>query len=145
MDVDTVQKISKLAKELLQHNMAPSMDEAVKLAENMLKTNKDITEVKERMKPVEQSEINKDALLRKLINMVNQHEKEIGNIKKRLDELINKVENIHFSDIKEKEKQVLLKKDKNTEKKEKAHPKSGSYSSDDVSVEKMFYFGNKPK
>src|SRR3989344_5356280 len=56
MDVDMVQKVGKLAQELLQHGMASDKEEALRLADSYLNKKKDLSEIQRQIagKPVQE-------------------------------------------------------------------------------------------
>ncbi|MBI2147575.1 hypothetical protein HYU19_03790 [Candidatus Woesearchaeota archaeon] len=45
MDVDTLQKVNRLAKDLLQHGMAGDTDEALRMADSMVSKKKEFTQM----------------------------------------------------------------------------------------------------
>lgn len=153
MDIDKVQKINQLAKELMDHHMAESREEAVAKAEKML-SGKEMTELEEKMKPLEESPIHEDTLIRKLSRTIEEHTLKIEQLRRAITELENKLESMSrqqiqrpqvsnehiLTEAQRPDKQMAFTKEA-TEKKE--HPRSGNYEPGDVSIEKIFYAGNK--
>jgi len=158
VEIDKLKKINELANELKKHNFAETSDDAVKLAENFYNDKTDKEEGKQ-----DSAEIGRDYLSeRKFELMIQIQEKKfqqeldhlrstINFLKNRMEILSTELENlkgkalsspITFEKQKENaEVQANLKKEK--EEKKEQHPKSGEFSSHDVDIQKMFYFGNK--
>ena len=150
MDVEKLQKINALARELLQHKMASSMDDAVKMAEEQLRGKPIVSEIRQTMeppKPVQepQKEASSDEVKR-LMKKVDEHASVIDSMSKKMNEMISEINNLQSELKRVKTIQVPEGKEQSKlrppEKKE-AHAKVGIYNPDDVSIEKMFYFGQK--
>lgn len=86
-----------------------------------------------------------DMKVSKLKSELAQAQEKIKNVTEELDVLKNKVQRINMG----VEPQTTLTNDqtapagKKEVKKEESNGRTGNYSSEDVSVEKMFYYGNK--
>lgn len=162
--IEDIQKINKLAQELLDQGIATDRESAVKKAEEML--NKKI----QNQQPVSENKVeaNKEEHngLEYYKNMISrtkeQMERQLSVFTQKMNEMIKEINEIKeqlntratsktASDaginsekplkeaVEEKpkqEKQEKLEKDK-------PHPKRGNWQSEDVCIEKMFYFGNK--
>jgi len=159
MSVENIMKINKLAKELLMQGIAKSRDEAVIKAQDMLnqeaalqgldkaRENKSFSTV--------QNEAQEESVKHRLDRMQEYNdrkfeayksallglEKEISDLKKQIStptRLMNASSETRGSDssprAREEQKEI---------KKKESHPRSGNYNSNDVSVEKIFYYGNK--
>lgn len=162
MDIDTMQKINRLAKELFQHGIASDMEEATKQAELMINRgdggisevmslgkNKGSSQAQNTQNTQNAQEDRRDDVmmeLRKLGNQLNEQSKVIKTLKEQLDGVKGDMERLKV--IREQkpvmmkqpfEEQVHLRKEE--VKKEEPHPRVGSYESSDVSIEKYFYSG----
>lgn len=157
--IEDIQRINKLAQELLDHGITSSREDAVKKAEEMLSKRlieKDCSRVFSD-KQVNQVIADKDKDTDYYKNMAERTkefmEKELANYKSALNALASEVRSLReqveklsarkteFAAAEAQphppvEKQVSLKP-------KESHPKRGDYKSEDVSVEKMFYYGNK--
>ena len=158
--IEDVQKVNKLAQELLNQGIAATRDEAVQKAQEFL--NKEITKEKTMpdttSKVVPDSEVNlkdlferqKEMMQRQLNDFrsaINTLAKEIQDIKEQLSRA--KVEARTAADAglnpEQKTGQLKLEKEKPKQKEQKkeSHPKRGDWKSEDVAIEKIFYYGNK--
>ncbi|MBR9691661.1 hypothetical protein GOV06_02650 [Candidatus Woesearchaeota archaeon] len=166
MSVEDVQKVNQLAQELIEKGFAADREEAVKKAQEML--NKEITsaaQVKEtdEKQNIAASEVSDDSL-KNMIERVKDHvarqfegyknallglEKELRALKQQVEELKSRGVSRTAADrgIAEKKVEEAAEPDEEPMKVEKeegeAHPKVGRNNPDDVSIEKMFYCGNK--
>lgn len=157
--IEDVQKVNKLAQELLNQGIAFSRDEAVKKAQEFL--NKEITSdqrvtqenrvqtqaiditleslknIFERHKEITQRQFND---FRSAINALAEN---VSNIKEQM--IMNKVEarTAKEAGFEPEQKTGQLKLEPKKEEKKEVHPKRGEWKSSDVSIEKMFYYGTK--
>ena len=154
--IEDIQKVNKLAQELLNQGIATSRDEAVEKAQQFL--NKEITSeqkvtsdnkiqtgnitveslknIFERHKEITQRKFND---FRSAINALAE---EINNIKEQLSKARVEARTAKQAglDPEQKTGQIKLKPE---EKEKESHPRRGNWKSEDVSIEKMFYCGNK--
>jgi len=170
MDVDQLQKINNLARELMKHGMAESMDEAVRIAEEKIKGKAQVSEIKERVSGdlLTQSQVatsaddatpkaNEALEIRKLKVALEDQAKTLGDVGGKINELIsgfndlqqeiNRLKTIQVpasasTDDKGKPTQTQF-RPQPEEKKKEGHARTGNYNPDDVSVEDVFYYGNK--
>lgn len=169
--IEDIQKINKLAQEFLEQGIVSSREEAVKKAQEMLKSsdmpeNPENDKAKESDKEKTEREENKmenNQQFMALKGMIEQNKtylKEqldtfrsaINNIIAEFNKLEKEVESLRLSqgpslnEIK-KETESSEPKEENTEKKDdekkESHPRVGSHNSEEVSIEKMFYMGKK--
>lgn len=157
VELDKLKKVNALASELKKHNFAETNDEAAKLAEEFYQNKKEEKEDEKKSVKLENDALSEERfeLMMEMREKKMQQELEhmrstIGFLKNRMDVLNNEVEKlkgkalsspITFEKKKDEiEVQANLKKEKEQK---KDHPKSGDYSSNDVDIQKMFYFGNK--
>lgn len=169
MDIEKLRKINQLSKELKKHGMA--VEDAIEQAsesvhedeikEFLHKSKEEIQSIKN-PSSTEQYIIMLERNNRKIMDEVQKVKEEVAKImnefatiKKQLDEQPKFIENQTISDTsqyKKVEKQTQLKSktkqnqdsaNLQTSSKKKTNPRHGDYNPDDVSIEKMFYFGNK--
>ncbi len=80
------------------------------------------------------------------VSEINKIQTAVEEQNKRIMSMENSVNNISKPTVKEEEKpQTTLNTQQPEQKKEENNPRSGEFESDDVSVEKFFYFGQKNK
>lgn len=163
MDVELVQKINKLALELMNQGLAQSRDEAVVQAENFLRRReKDYSYSSEIRGRVEEgrTEIQREGK--------SQPEKELStdeikNILQQNSQFLVKTIKEFQEQVKAMEQEIALLKNKlanvarpvsnppaageapvrGQSKPAEGHPRLGTYKTEDVSIEKFFYAGNK--
>ncbi len=165
MDVDKLQKVQRLAQELIDHKIVGSMDDAVAQAENIINKKQEVQEIREEVKKdAEKLEPEMDVSLevKKLQAKISEQTKIINELRSQLDVMVSDIKSLRQeqSNLKETQQQqkpflekspdkpqtTLVKgeaKEVEEEKSEEAHPKVGGFRSQDVSVEKMFYCGPK--
>jgi len=151
--IEDIQKINKLAQELLNQGIVEDRTKAVEMAEAILR--KKVASVKELSESgmaqaiptidVEQLKMmfdrTKDFLQRQIDSLKKELEKlgeEIKAIREKVDVPI-KGQAVLRTDRPQNELQ------KEQESQEKIHPKVGKFTPEDVSIEKMFYYGDKNK
>lgn len=149
MDVEKLRKVNQLSAELRRHNMASSSDEAFDQAEKIIHQ-QEVREFLQRSKEVTESTKNPTADHLYQVNLERQNRylnEQIQKLNGQLEQLKAEVEQlkqtpkaqpIQIQAAPKVEKQAVLQS-----KTEEPHPKQGNFSPDDVSIEKMFYFGNK--
>ncbi|MBW2995984.1 hypothetical protein KY332_01655 [Candidatus Woesearchaeota archaeon] len=184
MSIEDIQKVNKLAQELLDQGFTESREDAVKKAQEML--NKEITgahiEVKEtdekqnvaavaddpdklrnmidRTKTYLENQLSgyKNALLalEKEIRALRQEVETLkarketnagkpdpADIPQKVDDPANEPQKVEDPAEEPQKVDDPANEPQKVEEKKESHPKRGEYNSDDVSVEKMFYYGNK--
>ena len=144
MDVEKLQKINALANELKKHNFAAGNDEAFKQAESVYDPKQ------QEKKPMQTTKI-EDSLSEKrfeiMLQMNNKrYDNEISMLKSALRQLAEEFtqmkQKIHERPAQRQEPPKPVQKELKTEPKQD-HPKQGKFTSDDVDIQKMFYFGTK--
>jgi len=154
MDVEKLRKINELAKELRDHNMCSTMDEAYAQAESMISGNTSVTKISSinEGKDIETQNI---VALRKTTNRIDEIEKQITDIYSQINEIKGLVNEIVTEILKLKEqkkeeprieKQIVLETKQQHQHfsgNEPSHPRVGGYKPEDVAIDKMFYFGHK--
>jgi len=146
MDVFKLQRVNSLAAELKKHNFAVSSEDAFQQAEQVYAEEKEQPVSDASQVLVEQKA---DPLAERRFELIleqnnKKYEQEIGLLRSALNALAQQLESLKselhklHESPKPKEQQVPLK----TEPKED-HPRQGKFTSNDVDIQKMFYFGAK--
>ena len=171
MDVEKLQRINTLARELMKHGMAGSMDEAVRMAEEKITGAPEVSNIKETMSDdmIAQTQVSQSAdnlapkeqdmiELRKIKSALDSQANTINNMAgkinemvtefNRLNEEINRLKTIQVPSAsaapeKKQAKGTQTQFRAQPEEKKEGHARSGNYNSDDVSVEKIFYSGTR--
>ena len=166
MSVEDVMKVNKLAKELLDQGIVASRDDAVKRAQEML--NKDIVGNDMSSENTNKSFVVEDSSIEKMRNMI---ERVKENTERRFESYKNALIGLEKEMYKMKEEIASLRAKgiarsiQNTELESKrvneasepakevqqeiprgsseTNQRKGNFRPEDVSVEKMFYYGNK--
>lgn len=158
MNVEQLQKINNLANELKKHNSGMNAQEAVQQAEqtyasqNQNEGQAQTQQKQESSQKIEANQNTKQDLLeqRRFELMLERHTKKYDQQLEEYRNAINKLaEELETVKLKlnsiaaqqPKERQEALPPQPKKEEK-KSHPKQGSFSSEDVDIQKMFYFGN---
>ncbi len=179
--IEEIERINKLAKELMIHGMASSLDEAVCKAQDALRKDGsmtiDVTDIRRRLSDKEekikaeqtaaQSQPNsteqpridwQEAMAKNtqfVVAQFNELQKTIANLGAELQNVRKEVLSLRQSQSKfeysgSKEQQVInINEDETEQRPAQPQPKKetsqrvGNYRPEDVSIEKMFYFGNK--
>ncbi len=156
--IEDIQKVNKLAQELLNQGVATTRDEAVEKAQQFL--NKEITS--ESQKVTSENKVQAaDITLENLKNIfdrqkemtqqkfndfrsaINALAEEINNIKKELKSRpMPEAKTAEQAGLEPEKKTGQVKLEKPKEEKE-SHPKRGNWKSEDVAIDKIFYYGNK--
>jgi len=151
MDVEKLKKINDLAKELREHNICNSMDEAYAQAETMIVGNTSVTKINS-MNEGRDMDTQNLVALRKTTNKVDEIDKQISDIYSQINEIKGLVNEIVAEILKLKEqkkeepraeKQIVLESRQQHSSSEAIHPRVGGYKPEDVAIDKMFYFGHK--
>lgn len=151
MNISDVQKMNALASELRKNHFAGSSVDAFQQAQDIVNTRQDHSQVIPSREHVVQDQ---SALFEKRFQLIldmnnKKYEQEFALLRSALNQLANEFSSVRGelekarSQIQEapkvhKEVQQPLK----TEVKE-AHPRQGNFTSSDVDIKKMFYFGSK--
>lgn len=159
MDVERLKKINQLSKDLKKHGLV--VEEAITQASTILSEKEDETETflekskqeiesKQNPASTDQYIVMLERNNRKIVEEVQKIREEMARILSEFEALKNKV--VQYTsrpavieipaasaEEKHKEKQAQLAMPK----KKEAHPKQGNFTPEDVSIEKMFYFGKK--
>lgn len=179
--LEEVQKINQTARELLEHGMANSLDEAVTKAREMLKVDSaqaGIERVDERgsatqlhpeittetAKPViqdkkpemswqEAMKINNDYLIKQFKEMsdkLKNFEEYMGKMVGEMDQVKARITMMQrmaaqSENIQQQPQQQVQQQPQQQPQQQSSsgHYRTGNYNAQDVSIEKMFYFGNK--
>jgi len=148
MDVEKLQKINALANELKKHNFAQDNDEAVAQAEGVYGQKGQQKEQKEQEPSIVIDKMD-DGLIEQKFQMLLQmhlqkYEQELQNVKQKLGQVSAELEQLKTTRVQAPKEQPVKEKQKELQTKPtESHPKRGNYTSADVDVQKMFYFGNK--
>lgn len=166
MDVEKIQKVNALAKELMDHGFAADLNEAVNKATNMIDKKEDnLNQAQpQEVQSIEpQQQVNnfqaEDSARDKESGMswqqaMTKNNEYIVNLLKdfqsKLDKMTTKIDKLSNRPVQQIVQQVEEPKPSQQrlpvqEEKKVPHVRSGSFvpGSDDVSVDKIFYFGNK--
>lgn len=147
MDVFKLQKINNLASELRKHNIADSSDAAFQQAEQVFEPSVQQVVIEEKPAVVQRVDVLAERKFEMLLEQNNKkYEQEISLLRSAVGTLANELECLKSelrklseqAPPKPKERQEPLK----TEVKEE-HPRQGKFTSTDVDIQKMFYFGTK--
>ncbi|MBN1644913.1 hypothetical protein JW851_02650 [Candidatus Woesearchaeota archaeon] len=162
MDVEKLKKINQLSKELKKHGMA--MEEAIEQASDSVHEN-EIKEFLHKSKEEMESTKNPSSTEQYIIMMERNNRKimeEVQKVKQEVSKIIHEFSEIkkQFEQMPETLRETSPRKAIETQskltpkteqkqsfrtapKKKAKNPRQGDYTSDDVSIEKMFYFGKK--
>jgi hypothetical protein len=182
--VEDIEKINKLAKELLKHGMATSLVDAISKAQATLKDsgtiNLDISDAKQKLtehevgrNDVPEVKIQAETLpephifprqeigwqeamsknskyvaeqLGSMQNALSKLNAEVDDLRKMIDTLKNIQSKFNMSGLKDQININIdepMERQQPVEQKHEPHPRQGNYKPEDVSIEKMFYYGNK--
>ncbi len=155
MDVERIQKINKLALDLMKQGLATSREDAVIQAERTFRDQdaSDYSSIRERME-VKKPETPTVANLApdEIKNILEQNSaflvKKIKEFQEKVESMEKEIESLKIKMYSARapapEPVSRGMEAAHSEKKENApHPRSGSYKEGDVSIEKFFYMGNK--
>ena len=149
VDVNKLQKINKLALELKEKQMASSMDEAVSMAEKMIRNDKEVSCLQSNTQ-VQKEESTEDSLkFRKVNYKLKEHEELLIAIQNKMNEMITEINNLQKQkkssspvQVPEEKQTVFKEKDKQ---KTKPTNRSGDYTPGDVDINEFFYSGSKKR
>ncbi|MBI1970323.1 hypothetical protein HYS47_01105 [Candidatus Woesearchaeota archaeon] len=167
MDVDMVQRVGKLAQELLQHGMASDKEEALRLADSYLNKKKDLSDIQRQIagKPAQepqeshtvsmsssastvppflQQEQSTELKLQlsKTTTQLEKHRLAIVELQEQMKLMADEIGRLKTAPQKtylekEKEKPQTTLKTEET----KQNPRVGGWQPGDISIEKYFYSG----
>ncbi|MEM4263573.1 MAG: hypothetical protein QW666_01600 [Candidatus Woesearchaeota archaeon] len=163
MDVEKLKKINQLSVEFKKHGMAVSHDDAFAKASEVVRDD-ELKDVLAKTSIAEQSscaccnekqssshstsfdnqyQIMLERQNRQLVQEIMALKETIAMLKSDVEQLkSNAARPVIIQQVQPKqEKQAVLQEKK--ESSEKSHPKQGNYTSEDVAIEKMFYYGKK--
>ena len=144
MSVDDIQKVNKLAQDLLNQGICSDRQEAVKKAEEML--NKNLAKNVEPSAVASSEDDNFKMLFDRFKDYTQKQMQVFRNDLQCLNDQIKSLKSQLHSRPKPVVKQAENSDNPQTTIKEdddKPHPKRGNTKSEDVCIEKMFYYGNK--
>ncbi len=163
MDVERIQKVNNLALDLMRQGLATDREDAVNQAEKIfrLRDTDDYSTVRQTMKEMEPKSVAEptEELTQETIKSILQQnttfvvkkfkefqekvealEKEIAEVRTKLTyQRLPRAEDV----IQERQQDVTVKQAVTVPPPQGGHPRSGSYSTEDVSIEKFFYMGSK--
>jgi len=169
-DIDKIIKVNNLAKELLTQGRASSRDEAVKMAEQMLSTSVIEPSTKAQHAQSSQQQVaqsaeaaqeqpsqqvsNNNELVEKMYDFMKKqfevYKENIVALNSNLNQLKEELQRLKSEIARQKaaEPRTEQKQDQPQSghpskevRDPKSHPRMGNYNPDQVSVEKMFYYG----
>lgn len=149
MDVEKLKKMNELSKELKKHGVADSTKEAFAKAGQMVRDEAvgDVISHSEKKPEQESSFDNQYQIMlerqnRQLVNEINILKNAVAELQEALEQLKKEPRPTPEPRPEPKRPEPPVMQSKLKEEK-KEHPKQGEFSSEDVAVEKVFYFGKK--
>ena len=151
--IEDIQKINKLAQELLDQGIVEDRTKAVEMAEAILR--KRVASVKDlKEKDISGSQTIPELTLEQLKAMFDRSkdvlQRQIDFLRKELEKISDELKMIKEKINVPIKGQAVLKTERDTATsidadftEKKPHPKVGSFTPEDVSIEKMFYYGDK--
>ena len=162
MDIEETQKINDLAKKLLSHKIASSSQDAYSKAEQIIKGTQKDSEKTESDTPEEKLSSKIYSELDSIKDLMEKFKEGFTQLSSNLNALAQNYEHLknEVLSIKEEMKSKMVEKPKPSapdlavqneqeeakkaaEEKDLRHNTKSSYSEEDVSVDKIFYFGKK--
>lgn len=160
MDVERIQKINDLALDLMKRGLATSRDEAVVQAEHVYERKNDdegYRQIREKMQtnvspqdsnsPHLSQEKIQDILQQNatfLVQKIKEFQGKVEAMEKEMNQLRQQVRNQAQSTVREASPPASQLREVSSGQQPPApHPRVGSFTNQDVSIEKMFYMGNK--
>ncbi len=156
--IEDIKKINALAKELLQHNIVATQDEAVVKAREMLvkKTgsatvqNEEYVDLSKRpIQEVKRSDDWKEAMAKNneyVVSELKQMKLAVATITQEMASLRAEMASLRQRPVQPQPQtppQAVQVVEVKTQQQTPPHPRAGNYTPADVSVEKFFYFGKK--
>ena len=164
MNIDTVQKINKLAVDLLKQGLAKDREDAVRQAEQVFQQHVDYSSVRETMTKIEEDRqpsprptapaLSTDeikSILEQnsqfLVQKIRAFEEQLKALEQQISILKTQQHSHQFSSpgvsASGSSASHAEKDTEGGDKKDQGHPRTGSYKDQDVSIEKFFYTGKK--
>lgn len=141
-DVMKLQRVNKLAKELLDHHMVETSDEGYRRAKLMVMGEREADVQKKEVEEEKTLEFNQE--IRVLDTKIHILAKEVKEIKDAVENLVSEVSKIKDSvSNRPVLKTVEVVKEFRREPVKEEDKKISNFANKDVSIEKMFYFGKK--
>lgn len=152
MSIEDVRRVNELVQNLLNKGLASSREDAIRQAESILNKKivepipgKNTVEVKNDLEMykniIERSREYTEKQLKGFKQELELLAKEIAVLRQEIVQLKLKGRSVVESSSSDKKTEEVQRKF--PEKSGESHPKRGNFKSEDVSVEKIFYFGNK--
>lgn len=147
MDVEKLKKMNELSKELKKHGIADSTKQAFAQAGEMVR-DEAVGDVITRSGNSEKSKDSFDSQYQIMLERQNrQMASEIKALKETVAAIQEELKQLKCADFKartpEQRQEPSVEKQATLQKKEEKHPKQGDFNSDDVAVDKIFYYGKK--
>lgn len=155
-DVEKLKKIAKLSQEMRKHGFATHSDEAVQAAQAIYNGNiaNELTpEQKHQALQEKKTMAGTQPELETFSKQVNQRlgdiENNLSTVISKMNEIIKEINELQKSGgrqgaaPREKEVQAALPRQEAKPAPAEPHARSGSYTPQDVQIDKIFYFGNK--
>jgi len=152
MDVEKLKRINQLSKDLKRHGLV--VEEAITQASNIVNEDEVKTFLDKSKEEIDSSR-NPTSTDQYIIMLERNHRKiaeEVQNIKNEVARMLNEFEElknkINSSETRPVQREEETKEKQETQaqlspKKKESHPRQGNFTPEDVSIEKMFYFGKK--
>ena len=155
MDVDEVKKVNELSKELQKHGIVDDSQDGLSEAQKIVQVQEppEPGPMRPPLQEPEEPAQEMDALTQKKIELimqmstkklrqeVNTLKEQITALAQELSQVKTEVGSLRLKEVREEAQEPVKESPKVTEKSEKEHPRHGKYSSDDVDLKKVFYFG----
>jgi len=147
MDVEKLKKMNELSKELKKHGMADSTKQAFAQAGEMVR-DEAVGDIISRSNTSEKSKDSFDKQYQIMLERQNrQLANEINALKETVAAIQEELKQLKCADFKtrapEQKQEPKEEKQATLQKKEEKHPKQGDFNSEDVAVDKIFYYGKK--
>jgi hypothetical protein len=143
-DIEQIQKINSLAKELIRHGIADSSEEAFKKAKVMIRGEENVQEVTEERFEQE---------IRLLDSKIRTVAKEVKGVKEKLGRVMEEIKRLGVNESRTKSesvvksveliKEIEVEGNSNNPGKKEESKEERKFCEEDVSIEKIFYFGKK--
>ena len=148
MDVEEVQKINTLAKELLKHHIASSSDDAFARAESMVKGEAPVANNEDEVnRELRLIGLKMNSLYSELVSLQQEFKlikDDVSSIKKKIDGIGSERRQfeqprVQSQPIENAHQQAMSPEPRKTE----TRSRTGDFQEKDVEIEKFFYYGNK--
>ena len=155
-DVEKLKKIAKLSQEMRKHGFATHADDAVQAAQAIYKgtiANEPTPEQKhqalQEKKTMAGSTPEFEAFSKQTSQRLGEIETNLSTLISKMNEIIKEINELQKAGARssaaprEREVQAALPKQESKPASAEPHARSGSYTPQDVQIDKIFYFGNK--